>query len=203
MEQGASPQPDGFVSHAAHGPLGGVVFELIEGDPGEVVGFWGDGEVAAAGVADEEADVVVVVGGDVFVGGDAVDVEVEDVVCDGGEGGEAGFFEAFLEGDGEDVAITVGMTAGLEPEVEFAVVGEEGFGAGGVEDPGGGGDMPLGKAALEAVGVALDEVAVAEGGVALGRVAGEVLVEEIEEGLAGHEGVSRGKFSVSREGMVG
>ncbi len=136
MEQGASPQPDGFVPHAAHRPPGGVVFQSIKGHPGEVVRFRGNGEVATAGVADEEADVVMIVGGDVFVGRDTVDIEIEDAGINGDEGGQPGFFEAFLHRHGEHVAIAVGMAAGLQPEVEFAVVGEQGLVAFGIEDPG-------------------------------------------------------------------
>ena len=125
--------------------------DFLDWNPAEVVGFLADGEVGVAGGAEEVADVVVEVFRFVFPGGDPMDIEIEDGVFQSFEFIESGFLAGFLEGDCGDVRVAIGVAAELQPAIEFAVVGEEGFGAIRADNPCGSGDVADGEGALEAV----------------------------------------------------
>lgn len=74
---------------------------------------------------EQKTYIKVVVLPDLFPGGYAVDIEVEYLQGPTGGGGNAGLLENLPRGDPEQIKISVGVTPGLEPPVEFAVVNEE------------------------------------------------------------------------------
>src|SRR5262249_59924148 len=87
----------------------------------------------------------------VAVGGDRVDVYVQDPVGDWErEGFDAGFFAGLPEGRRERGFVgRLEVAAGLEPAVELAVPQEEELGGRGTGDDGAGGDVAGGGGAEE------------------------------------------------------
>src|SRR5262249_58581067 len=97
----------------------------------------------------------------VAVGGDRVDVYVQDPVGDWErEGFDAGFFAGLAEGRRERGFVgRLEVAAGLEPAVELAVPQEEELGGRGTGDDGAGGDVAGGVGAQEAGRGACEKVA--------------------------------------------
>lgn len=167
-----------------------------EGEPGAGGDFLGlEGDFGGGVGGEEVAEVEVPVGvlGFGGVGGDAVGVDVDGVVAIGegmGEDGDAGFFEGFAGGAGDEGFVALEVAAGLEVEAEEFVVDEEDVFPGWVEDDGAGGDVAVEVLAVEE-GVVGGEVG-GEGVEAFGfrGVAGEVGGEEgLDVGFV-HEGVA-------------
>ena len=144
----------------------------------------------------EEADVVVDVGGLGATGGDVVGVHVEDAAIEqGGDAGESGLFANFAQGVGEDAGIAVAMPAGLEPAMELGVADEQGLAQRGIDDPGGSGDMAREQGAFKAKFFGAHE----------GEDAGEhggFLGVEGEVGFEGGDEVSAGGHGRSQGGLV-
>jgi VWFA-related protein len=154
------------------------------------VGFHGEAEGFIGVGFDEKANIVVNVGGFGAASGDGMGVNVKNAAVEQGfEAGEAGFFADFAEGVGEDVRVPVAMAAGLEPEAEFGVVGEEGAGSGGVDHPGGGGDVAGLEGSGEAVGVGADEGEETVAHLGFVGVPGGVSLEGCDEIFPGWHGI--------------
>lgn len=148
--------------------------------------FLRDGEGAVAGVPKCVADVVVEMLGDLAPRGDGMNVEVEDFPSDRFQGSETGLFIGFLQRYGEDVGVAVGVTSGLDPDVEFAVVSEQRGIALGIHDPGGAGDVAAQQRSLEAVLVLANEGEKTSGCLGFLRMVRGVGFEGDEQRLAMH-----------------
>ncbi len=182
------------LDHPEDGCVGGFCGDVLEGHPGEGVGFFAYGEAFVIGVGGEEvADVEVEVGGIGFSGGDFVDVEIEDVIGGEGEVEKAGLFSCFAKGGGTGIGEAIAVAAGLDPDAELFVVGEEGALVGCVEDEGGAGDVAgdevvAGEGCVTGLGEEIEE---AGGGFRVSGVAAEVVFEWGAHGL-GFEGDALG-----------
>lgn len=104
-----------------------------------------------SGCVSHEADVQVQVFWLTGASRDDVDVEVDGLGVDQYVD-DATFFDDLAPGNGNEVGLTVGVAAELEPAVELAVVGEQDVLAGRVEHQSRRGEVPRSTAA--AVGVA-------------------------------------------------
>ena len=85
----------------------GVLVELFERHPCEVVRFIAHHELLRFRGAEQEAGVEVEVFGFVAAGGDGVDIEVENLRVDRGEGVDAALFLRFAGGCLEDIGLAV------------------------------------------------------------------------------------------------
>ena len=176
------PEPDeaqdGVIKKAA------VALQLLDGAPGQGIGLCREGKVHV-GCTEEVADVVVQVGGlaECRAGGDGVDVDVDDAGQQGAHAGDAAFLGSLAQGGIEGGFAGFDVAAGLQPEAEFVVQGEQGRAAVGVEQPGGAGDVPGGVVAAEAIGGATDEGGNAQRGVAALRVHQGVSLQGLQQVL--------------------
>jgi hypothetical protein len=154
------------------------------------VGFLGEAEGFTGIGLNKKPDVVVNMGGFGAASGDGVGIDVENAaIKQGFESGEARFLADLAERVGQDIGVTVAMAAGLEPEAEFGVVGEEGACPGGVHDPGGGGDVTGLERAGEAVAVGADEGEKAVEHVCFVPVPGHVGLQSVDKIFTGWHGI--------------
>ena len=161
----------------------GERLDLIERNPPECQRFGRHREGIGVPRLEQEADVVVIVGGDAAAGsGAAVDVEIDDVVQQWSHR-EARLLGRLPARDRKRIRVAVGVAAELQPPADLGVVGQQHARRGAVDHQGGAGDVTVVPAvALEAARLAQHEAA--EAGLVLVGVAGLVAVERGEQPFA-------------------
>ena len=111
-----------------------------------------DGELIAPGRPYDEAHVVVPVCGVGAMSRDAMSIEIEDFRFDD-QIAQPGFFLGFAQRHPREVVVAIGMTAELQPTIEFAVMREQDAPTGPVDEPGRSRQVAGRAVALEAIDV--------------------------------------------------
>ena len=127
----------------------------------------------------------------VATGGYGMHVNIENersfaVIPNQPKRGKAGFFPCFPQGHGGSIRIAVGVTTGLKPAVELAVVNEHNPLAVGADNPGRTGNVAYKQRPLETVGVLLNERNRGGGHGLLMGIGWHVATQRIQELLAVH-----------------
>lgn len=93
------------------------------------------------------------------IGGDGVDVDVENIVRNEGDVRDSGFLLQFAQGDISDVCFSVGMTAEADPFVQRAMMVHQYFRSVAADKQCGARDMAgIEVIAIEAAGRGMDQI---------------------------------------------
>src|SRR5688572_20084911 len=91
-------------------------------------------------------------------GRNKMNINVEDIGGEELQPGQPGLFPGLSPGHCQNIRITVGVAAWLEPPVQLAVMVEENIGPVRRDDPGRAGYMANGESTVEAIGISLNEM---------------------------------------------
>jgi hypothetical protein len=103
------------------------------------------------------------------------------------------FLARLAQRNANDVGVSIGVSAGLQPTPELSVVQQHHGGAVAADDPRRSGHVTFDQRALEAVTMCADEVHGRAKGIVLASVDGTVRIEKIEQRAAVHSAWVRAK----------